>query len=166
MPGSVRKQSVLVPFSSMPGQSKGRGRQTELCSCPAKQNEGLPGASEEDQGTGCTLNGPLCSPRKTFRITQHPIVGQVTTLHTHPLPTPTNNTFTFTNPVSLFIHSLTLLVGETWSQSSRRKKKTSSMLQMDGMAMVSPPALSPVSKQTLHIENSACLAAKTLNMPQ
>lgn len=27
------KQSVLVPLSGKPGQSKGRGRQTELCSC-------------------------------------------------------------------------------------------------------------------------------------
>lgn len=98
----------------MPGQSKGRGRQTEPCSCPPEQNKALPGASEEDRGTGCTLNGPLCSPSETFRITQHPIVVQVTVLHTHPLPIPTNHTFTFTTPPSssrihttLFLHSFT-----------------------------------------------------------
>lgn len=34
------KQSVLMPLSSMPGQSKGRGRQAELRSCPPNTSGG------------------------------------------------------------------------------------------------------------------------------
>lgn len=66
------KQSVLVPLSSMPGQSEGEGRWTELCSCPANKMKHFRGRRE---GPGCTLNQPLSSARKILRATEHPVVG-------------------------------------------------------------------------------------------
>lgn len=74
---------------------KRQGETNGAVQLSSEQNEALPGASEEARGTGCNLNGPLYC---TFRITQHPIVGQVTLLNTHPLAIPTNHTFTFTSP--------------------------------------------------------------------
>lgn len=66
------KQSVLVPLSSMPGQSEGEGRWTELCSCPVNKMKHFRGRWE---GPGCTLNQPLSSARKILRATEHPVVG-------------------------------------------------------------------------------------------
>lgn len=109
-------------------------------------------------GAACTLNGPLCSPRKTFRITQLPIVGQVTLLHTH---TPINHTFTFNNnAVSSFIHSL--LVAETYSQAGRKDSPRHKWIER--LRYPHPP-FSPVSSRLCEAD-TACPAAKTLNMPQ
>lgn len=125
MPGSVSNNQCSCPSQACQANQKAEAGQTKLCSCPSEQNGTLPGASKEDRGSGCTLNGPLCCPRKTFRITQHPIVSQVTPLHTHPPLIPTNHSFTFKPPIPFsFIHSLPLLAGETCLYSLRGEEKT------------------------------------------
>lgn len=104
MPGSVWNNQFSCPSQACQANQKA-GEDKQSCAAVLRTKWSTSGASEEDRGTGCTLNGPLCSPRKTFRITEHPIVGQVTLLHTHPQRIPTNRTFTFTP--TLFLHSFT-----------------------------------------------------------
>lgn len=152
MPGSVWNNQCSCPSQACQANQKTE-EDKQSCAAVLRTEWSTSGASDEDQGTECTLNGPLSSPRKTFGITQHTIVDWET-------PTPTNHRFTFTQPNPLFfsfIFSLPLLVSQICLYSSGSKeKKNLTLLQMDVMASVSPPTLSPVSsrlwaRQTLHV---------------
>ncbi|XP_028994077.1 uncharacterized protein LOC114848077 [Betta splendens] len=137
----------------MPGQSKGRGRQTEARSCPPKQNEALPGLVRKIRAR-CALNEPLYCTRTTLRITQHPIVGSVTPSATF---TPTQLFF------PIFIHLFTCLF-QLYSLPGVRKRSCPTTNGCNGFGASTHPLSS--QQQTVSEADSARLAAKTLNMPQ
>lgn len=136
----------------MPGQSKGRGRQTELCSCPPHKIKHFRGQRGR--------SGHWAQPKWTIVLSQKNL-GDHTAPNCGLSDTHTYKSHIYLHPTQpcFFIHFLfPLLVSEMCLYSSGSKEKKP-LLQMDVMALVSPPTLFPVSNR-LWARQTLCMSSR------